>query len=136
MPASGQSASLWLLRILGTAMAFVGGLVFVLLSVILPPPPAWPAWVVAGALIGDALLWGFVTALPVRSWWATLIIPIAFCAGVYLASLWAGQAIIATEALIVAVVTLALLPSAAGAALGAFTSRHIEQSNPQLTAPL
>lgn len=136
MTTSGQSASLWILRILGTAMAFVGGLVFVLLSVILPPPPAWPAWVVAGALIGDAALWGFVTAIPLRSWWAALIVPVAFCAGVYLASLWAGQAVIATEALIVAVVTLALLPSAAGAALGAFTSKRIERSAPQLTVPL
>jgi len=117
-------------------MAFVGGMVFVLLSVILPPPPAWPAWVVAGALIGDAAMWGFVTALPLRSWWAALIVPVAFCAGVYLASLWAGQAVIASEALIVAVLTLALLPSAVGAALGAFTSKRIERSMPQLTVPL
>ncbi|HEU0028062.1 MAG TPA: hypothetical protein VFQ25_13185 [Ktedonobacterales bacterium] len=117
-------------------MAFLGGLVFVLLSVIFPPPPAWPAWVVAGALIADAVLWGFVAALPVRSWWATLIVPVAFCAGVYVASLWAGQPGPPTEAYIVAVVTLALLPSAVGAALGAFTSRRIERSMPQLTAPL
>lgn len=129
-----QNNWMWALRAMGAAMAFVGGLVFVLLSVILPPPPAWPAWVVAGALIGDALLWGFVAALPLRSWWAALIVPVTFCAGVYLASLWAGQAVIATEALVVAVLTLAFLPSAAGAVIGVFTSKRIERSMPQLTA--
>ncbi len=134
MAASRQNNWLWALRVMGTAMAFVGGLVFVLLSVILPPPPAWPAWVIAGALIGDAILWGFVAALPLRSWWAALIVPIVFCAGVYLASLWAGQAPVVGEAWLIAVLTLALLPAAAGAIIGAFTSERIERSTPRLSA--
>lgn len=125
----------WRLRVMGVAMAFVGGLVFVLLGVILPTPPTWPAWVVAGALIVDAVLWGFVAALPLRSWWAALIVPVTFFAGVLLATLWQGQAVSATEELIVSVVTLALLPSAAGAVIGAFTSKRIERSRPQLFAP-
>ena len=136
MTTSGQNNWGWRLRAMGLAMAFVGGMVFTLLGVILPAPPVWPAWVVAGALLVDALLWGFVAALPIRSWWAALIVPVAFFAGVLLATLWYGEAVSATEALIVALVTLAILPSAAGAVIGVLTSKRIERNRPQLFAPL
>lgn len=67
-----QNLSLILTMVLGIAGAFVGGLLYTLVSGA-PSEPfslsgnAWPGWIVA-ILGGMVVLWGYVTLYP-RRWW-------------------------------------------------------------------
>lgn len=87
--ATGQGWN-WLLRILGIVMAFGGGIALMATAALLPwnTIPEADNWTLLGVLVAESLFWGFVAALLLRSWWAILIVPVAFSAGIYLYMLY------------------------------------------------
>jgi hypothetical protein len=122
------SASLWrgwslLLRLLGIAIAFVGGPTFLWLITI-----AGDARVpVNDAIqIGWFILLGLVAAAPLRWWWAILIVPIAFDAS-FIASLFAQHTPLGGLLGIGIIVVFYDLPLALGAALGTLVGLGIEK---------
>lgn len=122
------SPSLWrgwslLLRLLGIAIAFVGGPIFLWLIT-----TAGDARIpVNDALqIGGFLLLGVVAAAPLRWWWAILIVPIAFDVG-FIASLFAQNIPLGGLLGIGIIVVLYDLPLALGAALSTLVGLGIEK---------
>ncbi len=113
--------SLWL-RVLGVAVAFVGGFAF-----------SFPNPLPLALVIVEPIVLAIVSAGLLRSWWAMLIVPVAFSMGFFLGNIfqmggfdlqsWVASGFEGVDILVI----LGVVPIAIGAAIGTPIGKKIEQ---------